>query len=168
MELLKSSNVLYNLLNFFLISGGMLLGTLIAKMYQGLPIFPTLNKSISSSIGVTILYLTMEHFAPFDIDPYGDLVLCTTLGLFAESLLGRLIEKRGGLLNIAIPLVLKHWFKVNQKVIDDIGKELIDREVEKEASNDETVTDKETAKITRETEGETPKTKRNLFDDGEF
>lgn len=118
MELIKIN---IGMINFFLYSGGMLLGIFLGKIYQGIPIIPTINKSIPSSILVTILYLAFEHFTRLTIDPYGDFFICISLGLFAESIIGKLLEQKVGIANFLIPLLLKKFIdeKTLKKIMED-------------------------------------------------
>lgn len=71
----------------------MFAGVIISRYYQGENIFP-ISKTISVSIGSTILYFLIKFINKLDIEPYGDILICASVGLVAESIFSILFANK--------------------------------------------------------------------------
>ena len=63
----------------------MFAGVIISRYYQGESIFP-ISKTISVSFGSTILYFLIKFINRLNIEPYGDILICASVGLVAETI----------------------------------------------------------------------------------
>lgn len=63
----------------------MFAGVIISRYYQGESIFP-ISKTISVSFGSTILYFLIKFINRLNIEPYGDILICASVGLIAETI----------------------------------------------------------------------------------
>ena len=68
-------------------------GVIISRYYQGENIFP-ISKTVSVSIGSTILYFLIKFINKLDIEPYGDILICASVGLVAESIFSILFANK--------------------------------------------------------------------------
>ena len=71
----------------------MFAGVIISRYYQGENIFP-ISKTISVSIGSTILYFLIKFINKLNIEPYGDILICASIGLVAESIFSILFANK--------------------------------------------------------------------------
>ena len=71
----------------------MFAGVIISRYYQGENIFP-ISKTISVSIGSTILYFLIKFINKLNIEPYGDILICASVGLVAESIFSILFANK--------------------------------------------------------------------------
>lgn len=71
----------------------MFAGVIISRYYQGENIFP-ISKTISVSIGSTILYFLIKFINRLNIEPYGDILICASVGLVAESIFSILFANK--------------------------------------------------------------------------
>nr|DAX78947.1 MAG TPA: hypothetical protein [Caudoviricetes sp.] len=98
---------------FLIYSVGTFTGILITRMFTTATIFP-LRKAIASSLGMTIIYLGAEHVSPLKLEPYGDFLFCTIIGLFAENIMGYMLSPRGrSISRIIIGNIIINYFKKN-------------------------------------------------------
>ena len=98
-ELSKLFSFLLNVLSMFV-------GVIISRYYQGESIFP-LPKTISVSFGSTILYFLMKFMMHLIIEPYGDILICASVGLIAESIFAVMFSNKAKIIEILFRFAAK-------------------------------------------------------------
>lgn len=109
-ELTQIFSFLLNVLSMFV-------GVIISKYYQGESIFP-ISKTASLSFGATILYFLVKFIYRLNIEPYGDIVICASVGLIAETIFTLIYANK---MNIAEAIVK---FLTKQKLNMDSYKDI--------------------------------------------
>ena len=109
----------------------MFVGVNISRYYQGESVFP-ISKTISVSFGVTILYFLMKFIWHLDIEPYGDIVICASVGLIAESIFSVLFVNKDKIAKTMIDLALQRKMD-----IDTFSKDTKEKEKKEDENNDE-------------------------------
>lgn len=109
----------------------MFAGVIISRYYQGENIFP-ISKTISVSIGSTILYFLIKFINKLDIEPYGDVLICASVGLVAESIFSILFANKVKIIKALFKASARHG--VNMKEFMDT---ICEDENEKEKDNND-------------------------------
>lgn len=109
----------------------MFAGVIISRYYQGENIFP-ISKTISVSIGSTILYFLIKFINKLDIEPYGDILICASVGLVAESIFSILFANKVKIIKALFKASARHG--VNMKEFMDT---IYEDENEKEKDNND-------------------------------
>ena len=84
----------------------MFAGVIISRYYQGESIFP-ISKTISVSFGSTILYFLIKFINRLNIEPYGDILICASVGLVAETIFAILFANK--------VKIIKALFKISSR-----------------------------------------------------
>lgn len=109
----------------------MFAGVIISRYYQGESIFP-ISKTISVSIGSTILYFLIKFINKLNIEPYGDILICASVGLVAESIFSILFANKVKIIKALFKASAGHG--VNMKEFMDT---ICEDENEKEKDNND-------------------------------
>lgn len=110
----------------------MFAGVIISRYYQGENIFP-ISKTISVSIGSTILYFLIKFINKLDIEPYGDMLICASVGLVAESIFSILFANKVKIIKTLFKASARHGINMKE-FMDTICED--ENEKEKDDNDD--------------------------------
>lgn len=110
----------------------MFAGVIISRYYQGENIFP-ISKTISVSIGSTILYFLIKFINKLDIEPYGDILICASVGLVAESIFSILFANKVKIIKALFKASARHGINMKE-FMDTICED--ENEKEKDDNDD--------------------------------
>ena len=91
----------------------MFVGVIISKYYQGESIFP-IRKTLALSFGTTILYFLVKFIYRLNIEPYGDIVICASVGLIAETIFTIIYANKMKIAELMIKLAIKQKFDMDE------------------------------------------------------
>lgn len=114
-EFSKIFSFLLNVLSMFV-------GVIISRYYQGGSIFP-ISKTLSVSFGVTILYFLVKFVWRLNIEPYGDIVICASVGLIAESIFAIIFSNKDKIAKGVIDLAMQRKIDIEKSTKDTKEKE---------------------------------------------
>lgn len=92
---------------------GMFVGVIISKYYQGESIFP-IRKTLALSFGTTILYFLVKFIYRLNIEPYGDIVICASVGLIAETIFTIIYANKVKIAELMIKIATKQKFDMDE------------------------------------------------------
>ena len=110
----------------------MFAGVIISRYYQGENIFP-ISKTISVSIGSTILYFLIKFINRLNIEPYGDILICASVGLVAESIFSILFANKVKIIKALFKASASHGINMKE-FMDTICED--ENEKEKDDNDD--------------------------------
>lgn len=110
----------------------MFAGVIISRYYQGENIFP-ISKTISVSIGSTILYFLIKFINRLNIEPYGDILICASVGLVAESIFSILFANKVKIIKALFKASARHGINMKE-FMDTICED--ENEKEKDDNDD--------------------------------
>lgn len=110
----------------------MFAGVIISRYYQGESIFP-ISKTISVSFGSTILYFLIKFINRLNIEPYGDILICASVGLVAETIFAIIFANKVKIIKTLFEMSVRQ--RINMKeFMDNIYDE--DENEKKKDDND--------------------------------
>lgn len=118
----------------------MFAGVIISRYYQGENIFP-ISKTISVSFGSTILYFLIKFINRLNIEPYGDILICASVGLIAESIFTIIFANKVKIIKALFKASARHG--ISMKEFMDSIYEDEDEENEKKKDDDNDNKDKD-------------------------
>lgn len=91
----------------------MFAGVIISRYYQGENIFP-ISKTISVSFGSTILYFLIKFINRLNIEPYGDILICASVGLIAETIFAIIFANKVKIIKALFKASAKHGISMKE------------------------------------------------------
>lgn len=110
----------------------MFAGVIISRYYQGESIFP-ISKTISVSFGSTILYFLIKFINRLNIEPYGDILICASVGLIAETIFAIIFANKVKIIKALFKASAKHGISMKE-FMDSIYED--ENENKKDDDND--------------------------------